>query len=131
MTAGVETQLMATASVRTSVQRLNGGVTVLAVVGDIDMATAPAFAEALSAARALSGAALIVDLTGVEFMGSAGLRVLVEAHQDTSDSTSVAVVAVTTATRRPIEVTGLDDLLNTFSTLHSALAAARRGGSGP
>ena len=121
---------MATASVRTRVQRLDGGVTVLAVSGDIDMATAPAFADALSAARALSDTVLIVDLTGVEFMGSAGLRVLVDAHQNTSGTEGFAVVAATTATRRPIEVTGLGDLLDTHSTLDLALEAVRRRASG-
>ena len=51
------------------------GTQVLAAVGEIDMSDAASFREALS--RALAGdAQIVVDLTGVEYLDSAGLTVL-------------------------------------------------------
>ena len=51
------------------------GVAILRVEGEIDLATASPLAQALE--RELTpGAALIADLTGVEFIDSAGTRAL-------------------------------------------------------
>jgi anti-sigma B factor antagonist len=51
------------------------GAVVLTATGEIDMSNAPAFAAALASA-APAGGALVVDLTGVEYLDSAGLAAL-------------------------------------------------------
>lgn len=104
-------------------ERRDHDVTVLFVEGDIDLATAPALEEAAAAARTSAGRALVIDLTGVTFMGSAGLRVLVLAAQELDPAVFYAVVADSPATRRPIEVTALNEMFATFATLDAALAA--------
>jgi anti-sigma B factor antagonist len=114
---------MPPSSVNTREERRDGDVTVLFVEGDVDLATAPSLGEAVAAARTSPGRALIVDLTGVTFMGSAGLRVLVLTAQELDSSVFYGVVADSAATRRPIEVTALDELFATFSTLDAAFAA--------
>jgi anti-anti-sigma factor len=109
--------------VSTREERRDRDVTVLFVEGDVDLATAPSVEEAVAAARSSPGRALVIDLTGVTFMGSAGLRVLVITAQELDPAVFYAVVADSPATRRPIEVTGLNELFATFATLDEALAA--------
>jgi anti-anti-sigma factor len=67
-------------------------------------------------------AGLIVDLTQVDFLGSAGMQVLMEAHNQT-DGTAIrfAVVADGPATSRPLKITGIADLIDLFSALDAAL----------
>ena len=53
------------------------GAVVLAATGEIDMSNAEAFSAALAAGREQStDGTLVVDLTGVEYLDSAGLAVL-------------------------------------------------------
>jgi anti-sigma B factor antagonist len=58
-----------------SVERTEGdGTVVLALKGELDLATVSQFVEA--AADVPPGAKLVIDLTDLEFMDSAGLRAL-------------------------------------------------------
>jgi anti-sigma B factor antagonist len=53
-----------------------GEVVVLAVRGDLDLATAPQLADAITAVLIDSSTKLIVDLSRVEFLASIGCRCL-------------------------------------------------------
>ncbi|MGV9819060.1 STAS domain-containing protein [Nocardia xishanensis] len=103
--------------------REHDGVDVVAVHGEVDMASAPqlqaALEEALEQAQR-GGRALVVDMLEVGFLGSAGLSVLLVASE--AQSRRLRVVA-SDAVRRPIELTALDELLLVFSSLDAALAA--------
>jgi anti-sigma B factor antagonist len=85
------------------------GQTVLAVSGDIDLATAPRLGEALTEARQAGATATVVDLTGVDFMDSAGIRVLMEAARQTTGSLSVRGAHGWVA--RVLDLTGASDFL--------------------
>lgn len=56
----------------------HGQAVVLVVAGEIDLLTAPQFQEALTRALEDRPETLVVDLSKVEFMGSAGLAALVD-----------------------------------------------------
>ncbi|MEU2257316.1 STAS domain-containing protein [Nocardia xishanensis] len=103
--------------------REHDGVDVVAVHGEVDMASAPqlqaALEEALEQAQR-GGKALVVDMLEVGFLGSAGLSVLLVASE--AQSRRLRVVA-SDAVRRPIELTALDELLLVFPSLDAALAA--------
>lgn len=109
-------------TVRVTVEK-NGQAVVLAVTGDIDMVTAPEFEKALLAALRERPAVLVVDLGGVEFLGSAGLTALVAAHQEAGQRTRLRVVAASSATARPLQLTGLDQEIPVFPNRAEALAA--------
>ncbi|HEX3778365.1 MAG TPA: STAS domain-containing protein [Pseudonocardiaceae bacterium] len=102
---------------------------VLHVTGEVDMLTAPVLAEQIDYQvgddGVSAGRALIFDLTGVGFLGSAGLAVLAEASKRASDQSlpKVRVVAGSRAVLRPIEVTGLDSVLDIHGDLASAINA--------
>lgn len=54
------------------------GVSVVKPVGEIDMLTAPALAKAFRDELTTACRVLVVDLKGVEFLGSSGLAALLE-----------------------------------------------------
>lgn len=100
---------------------------VLNVSGEVDMLSAPQLAEAIHTALAAAPAALIVDLSKVDFLASAGMTVLVTAQAEVVPPTRFAVVANGPATSRPIKLMGLDGILSLYSTLDSALSRIADG----
>jgi anti-sigma B factor antagonist len=82
------------------------GAVTLAVKGDIDMASADRFRRALDDAPA--GDRLVVDLTGVGYLDSAGVKVLYD-HLDRNPELIIDPDAVIL---RVLAITGLHDRLN-------------------
>ncbi|GGS38580.1 MULTISPECIES: STAS domain-containing protein [Actinokineospora] len=82
---------------------------VISVSGEVDLATAADLERTLSETMAGSSAATIeVDLSQVEFMDSAGLRVLVAARKQAEDAgRTLRLRAPHERVRRIIEITGL------------------------
>ena len=74
--------------------------------GEFDMDAAPAFDDALRPLLLVEPPALVVDLAGVTFMGSAGLACLIRAarHHD-----RLVLRAPRPSVRRLLEVTRLDE----------------------
>lgn len=103
-------------------QHERDGAVVLAVSGEVDMLSAPQLAEAISTSLAHKPTALIVDLSKVEFLASAGLSVLVNGQAEVVAPTKFAVVADGPATSRPIKLMGIDSLLSLHRTLDNALS---------
>jgi anti-sigma B factor antagonist len=54
------------------------GIPVVTVAGEIDMSNADRFRDALGLAAAAGGGSFVVDLTGVEYLDSAGVHALFE-----------------------------------------------------
>jgi anti-anti-sigma factor len=90
---------------------------VLRISGELDMLTAPILTEHVQEqfAREAGSAprTVVFDLTRVTFLGSAGLAVLAHAHTAAADRGDVVqIVATARAVLRPLEVTGLDKVLD-------------------
>ena len=85
------------------------GIPVVAAIGEVDIASAPAFRDALLR-RITQGdpGRLIVDLTQVPFVDSEGLRALIAAR--TRCPSGVALVGVRTGLRRILTITGTERL---------------------
>ncbi|MGE0217109.1 STAS domain-containing protein [Mycolicibacterium sp.] len=97
-------------------------VVVVAAEGAVDMLTAPQFHQVVAAALARRPRGVIVDLTDVEFLASAGMQVLIITHDQAGADTRFAVVADGPATSRPLKITGIADVIDVFPTLEVALA---------
>lgn len=100
-----------------------GRIVVLSVVGSLDMVTAPQLSESILSALANKPGAILVDLTGVDFLASAGMTVLVAANEQASVTVPFGVVADGPAIGRPIKLVGLDKELTLYPDVESALAA--------
>jgi anti-anti-sigma factor len=98
-----------------------GRVAIVAMSGELDMATAPQLDEAVQAALAKKPAGLIVDLLGLTFLASAGMQLLIEICDQVTPSIRFAVVADGPATSRPMKITGVTDVVDVFSTRAVAL----------
>ncbi|AXB48300.1 hypothetical protein A4R43_05740 [Amycolatopsis albispora] len=105
-------------SVRT--ERL--GATVLVVVGgEIDLLTAPRVRAAGAEVLRERPSRLVLDLTDVVFLASAGLEAMVSLRDEAGEATELRVVAGGTATLRPLEITGLTEVLDVYRTREEAL----------
>jgi anti-anti-sigma factor len=94
---------------------------VVAVCGDLDLATAHKLADAIEAAARKKPAALIVDLSRVDFLASVGMTVLVTAHREIAPSARFGVVADGPSTGRPLKMIGIDTIVDVYRTLDDAL----------
>jgi anti-sigma B factor antagonist len=106
-----------------SVTTAGQGASVVHVSGDVDMLTAPLFAEHVRQQLTGGGLAksLVIDLTGVTFLGSAGLAVLAEARSAAEEQhIELRVVASSRLVLRPLQVTGLDKVLTIVADLDSS-----------
>jgi anti-sigma B factor antagonist len=88
-----------------------GGAVTVTVVGEVDTFTAPVLRSSLDTQLEQQPRELVIDLSGVQFLGSAGLAVLVETQKSArARDVELRLVATTRAVTRPLEVTGLIDL---------------------
>lgn len=93
-----------------------GEWTVVAPVGEIDLATADAVDEVLRA-----DLDTVLDLTGVTFMDSTGLRTLIGVHNRlTAADLKLRIVVSGGAVARIIEIAGLTGELALFSSVDEA-----------
>ena len=98
----------------------------LVVEGAVDGLTAPRLRTAIAEAfDRLAGRALVLDLTGVTFLGSPGLRALFdsasEAVRHGGHRPLRVVVDHSRPVVRPIEIVGLDNVLALYDSAHEAL----------
>ncbi len=85
----------------------------LTVSGEIDSSSAPALRARLDEVLDRGATELTVDLTGVSFLDSAGLCVLAAAHRRAvRTDVHLRVLASSRAVIRPMQITGLYDLLD-------------------
>lgn len=88
------------------IEPAEGGFT---LSGEIDAHTAPGLAAAIAD---VSGD-VELDLAGVDFVDSSGLRVLIDAHQSLADrGDELRLRQPSDAVRRLLEISGVDEYLN-------------------
>lgn len=82
-------------------------------VGRVDESTWEAFSQnligAVEEARAM-GAALVVDLAGLDYMSSRGLRVLTMARREAGDAVSITLAAPNDRMREILAISRYDKL---------------------
>lgn len=87
------------------------GRVVVALQGQVDLATAPQLAQAVAGATK-QGDAVVVDLTDVDFLDSAGVRALVESAQAAASAgVAVTVTGASGWVARVLEITGVAEFL--------------------
>lgn len=105
-------------------QARRGAAVVVQLVGEIDLMSLEPMREALTAALADATAPepIVLDLTGVGFLASAGLAELQTLHdRAAAQHTPLRIVATGRAVLRPLEVTGMARTLDLRPDIASAL----------
>ncbi|SDI22948.1 anti-anti-sigma factor [Actinokineospora alba] len=95
---------------------------ILLVTGEIDMLTAPSLDRSLAETADGGHRRVVVDLSGVTFLSSAGITILVQ-HTANAAARGVRlpIVASATAVLRPLELTGLNTELDLHGTVDEAV----------
>ena|SRR5689334_908039 len=98
-------------------------VAVVAMSGDIDGRTAPDAQEVILG-QIKPGAAILLDMTGVSYMSSAGLRMLLSTYRTAnSNAAHVVLVGLNEEIRDTMSATGFLNFFTTVDTLEQGLAA--------
>ena len=100
----------------------NDGFSVCRLAGEVDAYTVGEFREALSGITDVSR--LIIDLSEVPFMDSAGLGALIGGIRKVRESDGdVAVVSSTASLNRLLHTTGFDRIVPVTESVEEGLAA--------
>lgn len=92
--------------------REQGDVTILSLTGELDISSAARVEKELSRAEERLPAALVLDLSALEFMDSTGLRIVVSADARARERGGrFAVVRGPDAVQRIFRITRLDERL--------------------
>jgi anti-sigma B factor antagonist len=86
------------------------------VTGRVDSATAPQFSEALDAIIQAGTFKIVIDMTDLEYMSSAGFRALLSAQRECKrfGRGEVLLAAVPDRIREALELAGFTELFQTF-----------------
>jgi anti-sigma B factor antagonist len=104
------------------------GVRVLEVFGELDVATAPRLCALIDAARIHRVKRLMIDMTGVDFCDSTGLRALMGASREIRVSGGRLAIACLpgSAVARLFDIVGARETLRVFDSPVEALASVAR-----
>jgi anti-sigma B factor antagonist len=81
-------------------------------VGELDLATVPLVDEQLAELSSSGFTRLVLDLRGVRFLDSTGIRMLVAWHgRSTNDGVAFSVIPGPPVVQRVLEITGVDGRL--------------------
>jgi stage II sporulation protein AA (anti-sigma F factor antagonist) len=104
--------------------RVVDGVRVVTLRGEIDRDVQGVFREALLGEGEVVPARIVADLSGVTFMDSSGINVIVAAHLQTKDVQGwVRIAGAPHAVRRVLQVTGVDTFISCHPGVKQALSA--------
>ena len=91
-------------------EKMNGTELTVLLAGRLDTTTAPELEKELNA-KTDAVTELTLDLNDLEYISSAGLRVLLSAHKAMSKKGGMKVVNVNELVREVFDVTGFSDIL--------------------
>lgn len=102
------------------------GLAVVAVAGEIDMACEQPVRAAIAAQLDRRPAGLVLDLADVDFFGSAGIQLVVDAIARAERlGVPLAVATDRRTVLRPLEITLVSEAVDVHPTLGDALTALR------
>jgi anti-sigma B factor antagonist len=112
--------------------RLDSGVTVVTVTGEVDVSTSPSLRDGLL--RVINDEiprGLVVNLADVSFLDSTGVGVLVGIwHRARAATRCLALAAPSGQARSVLEATGLATVLPVYDTQAQAVQACQEAGAG-
>jgi anti-anti-sigma factor len=111
--------------------RLDDGLRVIAVRGELDLSTASDLEGPLEDAISSGDASVLIDLSECEFIDSTGIALIVRTWQrldhaaDGDGSGRVVICSDNNQVRRVLEITGIELSIPIHSTKDEALTALR------
>ncbi len=87
---------------------MSDGVAKITLDGELDATAAPAFRDTVEEAAAAQASRLVLFMQGLEYMASAGVRVLIFAKQKMGSNVDIYVIAPTEQVLSTLQKTGVD-----------------------
>jgi anti-sigma B factor antagonist len=107
---------------------LQDGTVVLAIEGELDLASAPNLKWELAEAMRGDPHRIVLDMSGVSFIDSTALGVLVGAQRNLEPGRRLAIGGARPDVLAVFELTGLDATFDIHATLDEALGSTGAGG---
>ncbi|MEU4742585.1 anti-sigma factor antagonist [Actinosynnema sp. NPDC023658] len=102
---------------------VRGGWTVVAVSGELDADTVPVLSDSLEES---TGAHVVVDLSGVPFMDTTGLSLMLDWHRRLDGvGGQLRMASLQPSVHKLFRLTELTEVMHIHDTVDSATAAAR------
>jgi anti-sigma B factor antagonist len=111
--------------------RLEDGIQVIAIRGELDLSTAADLEAPLEEAITSGNVSVLIDLTECEFIDSTGIALIVRAWQrldrnaEGAGDGQVVIASQNDQVRRVLEITGLESSIPIHGTRDEGLAALR------
>jgi len=103
--------------------RTQQGTTIVKIAGKLDSITSPEAQQALDAILAGGGRKIVVDFTALDYISSAGLRVLLGAAKRLSGAGSaLRLFGLNDSVREVFQISGFATILAVYPTEADALA---------
>jgi anti-anti-sigma factor len=104
-----------------SIENLSSRIRVLSVIGRIDAVTAPEMEKAVTNSFAQPKSGCILNLSGVDYMSSAGIRVLVLGSKSAASTGGLFYVSdLQENVRKILEIVGFLPLIDVFTEVSLA-----------
>jgi len=101
-------------------------VAVFAVIGQLDAITSPELEERLTRWFEQPGASLVFDLEGLDYISSAGLRIILSAAKKMkARNGKLCLARPRSRVKEAFQISGFISIIPSFETLPDALAAAK------
>ncbi len=93
------------------------------VTGRVDSATAPAFSEALGRITGDARYRIVLDLSRLDFISSAGLRVLINTQKECKryNRGELVLASVPSNIQNALDLSGFDELFKSFPDVLTAV----------
>lgn len=102
--------------------RTQNDITIVAFAGNLDSATAPLAQQALDGILASGGRKIVVDFTGLDYISSAGLRVLLgTAKRLGGGAGALRLFGLNETVGEVFQISGFSTILAVFATEAEAL----------
>lgn len=89
-----------------------GDVHTVCLFGELDLATADAVADEIGRVQATDAPSIVIDLSGLTFMDSTGVRLMLNANaRSRADANRLTMLRGGVAVQRVLELCGVDRLL--------------------
>jgi anti-sigma B factor antagonist len=102
--------------------RVQGRAAVVAVAGELDLASSPELEQQLEQVWSSDAEQLVIDLRALEFMDSTGLSIIVGVHQRLAETgRKLSVVKGPPQVQRLLDLTGVSERLQLVDTPEEVL----------
>ena len=103
------------------------GIVVVQIVGEIDMSNAGELGDAIGRRLSNDALALVLDLTAVEYIDSAGIQVIYELHSQLGDRGQAirVVIAPAALIGEALRLADVPRVVGVAESLEAALASVR------